>query len=193
MKTKLLRIFSLLSWFLILVAASDTLILAKEEISEITLEPVTLTKEISGPINNVVITLDPSQCQPNPCTVLTLPAGYEGTAVAEETDMTDPIKVYPDTILETSKAEALLKNTYGEESKIKISPPQAEGCRQEDQLIICKAEAKLEYTAQISQQRKVLGIIPITVKQSVTMDARSGDVVSEDIAWYTKILKLLSN
>ena len=193
MKTKLLRIFSLLSWFLILFAASDTLILAKEEIAEITLEPVTLTKEISGPINNVVITLDPSQCQPNPCTVLTLPAGYEGTAVAEETDMTDPIKVYPDTILETSKAETLLKNTYGEESKIKIAPPQAEGCRQEGQLIICKAEAKLEYTAQISQQRKVLGIIPITVKQSVTMDARSGDVVSEDIAWYTKVLKLLSN
>ncbi|MBI2590627.1 MAG: hypothetical protein HYW33_01970 [Candidatus Blackburnbacteria bacterium] len=157
-------------------------------------------------LNEVVISPDPEKCKPKPCSVLTLKIENGETVINSDGVITKtslPVKIEENKItietkdqnvevLNPSKVKEKLESyTKAQSDTLTITSTSLDSCNlQGDDESLCRGVSSV-YTIDTIRQIKFLGFLPVKPKVKYTLNASSGDTISEDSPWYLKTLPFL--
>ncbi len=166
-----------------------------------------ITKTVeSEKLNEVVISSDPEKCKPKPCVVLTLKVENGKTVInsggviartslpvkIEENIITVETKDQNVEVLNPSKAKEKLESyTKAQPNTLTITSTSLDSCDlQGDDESLCSGVSSV-YKVDTIRQNKFLGFLPVKSNVRYTLNASTGDIISEDSSWYLKTLSFL--
>jgi len=161
-------------------------------------------------LNEVIISPDPEKCKPKPCTVLTLkiengktvinsdgvitktslPVKIEGNRITVETKNRD-VDVE---VLDPSKVKGEIESyAKAQPNTLTITSTSLDSCDlQGDEESLCSGVSSV-YKVDTIRQNKFLGLLPVKSNVKYTLNASTGNTISEESPWYLKILPFLFN
>lgn len=157
----------------------------------------------SEKLNEVVISPDPEKCRPKPCTVLTLKVENGKTTInsegitaktsvpikIEEGKITVTAKDRTTEVLDPAKVKTKVESyTKAQPNTVTITSMNLEDCNARE--IPCYGMTNV-YKIEGVRQNKFLGLLPVKSMVSYTLNASTGDAISEKSPWYLKTLPFL--